>query len=308
MRSPAVGRRVSLGMQFIVAAIDFSESTSRVVNEAARLAAAAEAHVVVIHVVQMPKFLQGVAGFGGCGKLAAAVEAAADRRLLEITAGLQQRGVNGHALRLTGDPAADLVDQAEKLEALCIVIGAQRPAVFSATGTRSGIGAVLKRARCPVVLVPLQKRSSPSRTEMKTMLVPIDFSRTTTPVVALATELAGRSGARITFLNVTRPEGILEEHTKLEKIVEQVGARRRELGADSLELIGDPASVILAQARRLAADVILMGTHRPTTRLNKGIGRTAREVVRGAECPVMLVPAPKPRVRTTVRRRRTAKR
>jgi universal stress protein A len=142
---------------------------------------------------------------------------------------------------------------------------------------------------------------------MKTILVPVDFSRTTKSVVTFAAELASCAGARMTLLNVTRPEVLLKEHTKLEELVERVFARRDppgQVSGDSLEMIGKPPAVILDQARRLAADYIVMGAHRPTNLAGKGIGRTARDVIRDAECPVILVPAPKPRRRTTARKTR----
>ena len=47
---------------------------------------------------------------------------------------------------------------------------------------------------------------------MKTILVPVDFSPVTAHVVAHATELARRSGARMVSLNVTRPASMLADH------------------------------------------------------------------------------------------------
>lgn len=140
---------------------------------------------------------------------------------------------------------------------------------------------------------------------MKTILAPVDFSPTTVPVVAFAAELARRSGARLTLLNVTRPRALLKEHAKLEELVERAFTRREtpaQIDGDSLELIGEPAAVILDQAHRLAADYIVMGAQRPSHRADKRIGSTAARVIRGASCPVILVPAAKPRRQMVARK------
>ena len=55
---------------------------------------------------------------------------------------------------------------------------------------------------------------------------------------------------------------------------------------DSLELIGKPATVIIDQADRLAAEYIVMGSRGFTSSKN-AIGSTASHVIRGARCPVI---------------------
>lgn len=56
---------------------------------------------------------------------------------------------------------------------------------------------------------------------MKTILVPIDFSRFTQHVVAHAVALARESGVRMTLLNVTRPASLLADHAKLLELAEK---------------------------------------------------------------------------------------
>lgn len=136
---------------------------------------------------------------------------------------------------------------------------------------------------------------------MKTILVPVDFSGTTQVVVAFAAELAGHARARMMLLHVTQPGLLLKERTKLEKLVERMFARdpacgegTRRMNGDSLALIGKPAAIILDQARRLAADYIVMGARRPTKFARRSPSGMTRRVLREAKCPVILVPGRNP--------------
>ena len=139
---------------------------------------------------------------------------------------------------------------------------------------------------------------------MKTILVPIDFSRGTGQVVAEATALARKWQARMLLLNVTRPGAVLSDHEQLLELVEHCFARRSHgseapprVSGDSLGLIGEPVRVILEQAARIQPDYIVMGTHGRTNAPDRAIGRTAAGVIKGAGCPVLLVPSARPAAR-----------
>lgn len=144
-------------MKFILTPIDFSEGTSRVVDEAAKLAASIEAHLILLHVVRVPRSPGTPLDSGIRSKLVAAMETDAERKLLEIKADLLRRGVNAHSLRLTGDPIADIVDQAKKLNATCIVMGSHGHTAAYDLVIGSTVSGVVKRAGCSVVVVPLRK-------------------------------------------------------------------------------------------------------------------------------------------------------
>ena len=55
-------------------------------------------------------------------------------------------------------------------------------------------------------------------------------------------------------------------------------------------LQGDPPMVILDEARRLAVDVIVVGSHSQGEGLNTPLGRTSGRLVQLAEVPIYLVP------------------
>lgn len=104
--------------------------------------------------------------------------------------------------------------------------------------------------------------------------------------------LAGAEG-RVTVLNVVQPlptyigveahaEDLAEHRSETEK-------RLAELAGDAETLVADgwPATVILDEAKRLGADAIVIGSHRPEL-TDYLLGSTAARVVRHAPCTVVV--------------------
>jgi nucleotide-binding universal stress UspA family protein len=145
---------------------------------------------------------------------------------------------------------------------------------------------------------------------VNTILVPIDFSGVTDGVVTEAAALAKLRPSRIVLLNVISPplypyefSDIPESIVPLIAATEKASARelarwRRELlrrGVQSriLQLGGVPAQVILEQARTIPADHIVMGSHGHTALYDLIAGSTTTRVLKGAPCPVVVVPSQK---------------
>jgi nucleotide-binding universal stress UspA family protein len=131
---------------------------------------------------------------------------------------------------------------------------------------------------------------------VKTILAAIDFSPVTEAVVAEAIALARAAPARLILLNVTTPKSLLTDYAALAAVLErtepQQGSSRHvaAVHGDSLQIIGKPIQVILEQAQRFAADYIVMGCHGHTALFKFVVGGTAAGVIRGAKCPVILIP------------------
>ena len=139
------------------------------------------------------------------------------------------------------------------------------------------------------------------------ILVPVDFSQCSSHATREAVELAGRYDATLYLVHVYEPpahwmptdmfpapaliEQLVKGHSeKLEvakKEVEAAGARKVEAQL----LRGVAASEIIEQAERIAADLIVMGTHGRTGLEHALVGSVAEAVVRKAPCPVLVVPS-----------------
>lgn len=144
----------------------------------------------------------------------------------------------------------------------------------------------------------------------KRILVPVDGSSTAAKGLQAAVRLARENRAKLRLLYVleqhaafTAPEigadiGPILEAMKLggRKTLARIQRRARAAGARTEtalveDLGGRVADVIVKQARRWRADLIVMGTHG-----RRGIGRAllgsdAELVVRWSPVPVLLVPA-----------------
>jgi len=145
---------------------------------------------------------------------------------------------------------------------------------------------------------------------MKTILVPVDFSTVSRYVLAEAARLARLTKARLVLLHVVQPPAVVTdlaplvgEALQMTDELEHIGRRHlhrlqksptlRGLKVDSVCEQGFPVAQVLAQAKRLKADVIVLGSHGHGAVYNLVVGSTTNGVLKHAPCPVLVVPAPK---------------
>jgi nucleotide-binding universal stress UspA family protein len=163
---------------------------------------------------------------------------------------------------------------------------------------------------------------------MKSILVPIDFSDVTPPVIDLARQLAKALDAEIHLVHVKEltpaatpgtlgyglagmpelapmsglpvpgfepmPETISEDEEQKSKLAKW----QEEIAQDGIKVslhepTGAVAEEILNQADELDADLIVMGTHGHGAMYNLLAGSATKGVLKHSRRPVLLVPAPK---------------
>jgi len=138
----------------------------------------------------------------------------------------------------------------------------------------------------------------------KRLLVPIDGSKSTNQVLAVAARQAKALGAHVCLLYVVESPariyssgyayGQLEDDTKKwgEEVLSSAQVEMKEHGVEDLEThleSGHPAQVILDYIKPHQIDQVVMGTHgrRGLDRLL--LGSVAEEVVRCSPVPVLTV-------------------
>jgi nucleotide-binding universal stress UspA family protein len=142
---------------------------------------------------------------------------------------------------------------------------------------------------------------------MNTILVPVDFSDATPRVVETARGLAKAFGSRIVLLNIAEPEpdfvgfepgpitvrqtvarDFKVEHQRLEDLKQSLAADVPEVLA--LHIQGPTVDKILHEAREQQAGWIVLGTHGHGALYELLVGSVAHGVLKGAHCPVVVVP------------------
>jgi nucleotide-binding universal stress UspA family protein len=149
------------------------------------------------------------------------------------------------------------------------------------------------------------------RRRVKTILAPIDFSAASEGVIAEAVSLARAFSGRVVLLTVIQPPVVMTEYAPLlADIAEVTAAGEKSAGnklaqiegdlaeegisSESIQFVGAPIPHIVEQAKNVAADYIVMGSHGHTALYDLLVGSTTHGVLMRAQCPVVIVPAPKP--------------
>ena len=143
---------------------------------------------------------------------------------------------------------------------------------------------------------------------MKTIIAPIDFSKSTAGVIDAAAALAVAVDGRIVLLHVVQPLIITSDYgltmdsfqetinssekyaaLRLTELSEELRARGVK-NVETAQISGPARAGIVEQAKILKADYIVMGSHGHTAFYDLVIGSTTQYVIHKAHCPVVIVP------------------
>jgi nucleotide-binding universal stress UspA family protein len=153
-------------MKTILVPIDFSPVTKTVVDEATSLAQSCKGKIVLLYVVQPPVL---VAEYGGVIEdvvpLIEAAEKAATQLLAQWGDYLKESELPTKTVKIEGFPSKAIVEQAKALGADYVVMGSHGHTAFYDLLIGSTTSGVLKKAPCPVVVVPA--RPAPGRGSKK---------------------------------------------------------------------------------------------------------------------------------------------
>lgn len=139
------------------------------------------------------------------------------------------------------------------------------------------------------------------------ILVCVDFSESTEPVLNRAKELAQATSAKLWILHVADPEpafvgfdagpqtvrdAVSDEFHKEHRLVQELAEKMRaaHLEATPLMVQGATAETIIREAAKLGADMIVVGSHGKGALRQLVVGSVSEGVIRKAECPVLVVP------------------
>lgn len=141
---------------------------------------------------------------------------------------------------------------------------------------------------------------------IKNILVPVDFSDVTESLMRHARELARALGASVCLLHVEAPEPyfvgykpgpqsvrdsvareIRQDNRRLFELRD--GLLREGIESKALLLQGPTAEAILKEAKRLQADLIVIGSHGRGALYHLLLGSVSNSVLAASPCPVLIV-------------------
>ncbi|MEX2216885.1 MAG: universal stress protein [Phycisphaeraceae bacterium] len=145
---------------------------------------------------------------------------------------------------------------------------------------------------------------------MKTILVAVDLSDVTQPLLSTAAALAKAMQSSVYLVHVAAPEPtfvtyepgpdherqfraqqLRVEHRDLQKLAEDM--EKSGVEAEPLMVSGPTVLKLLEEADRLKADLIVIGSHGHGALYHLLVGSVTDGVIRKAKCPVMVVPSRK---------------
>lgn len=147
-------------MKTILTPVDFSGVTDAVLAEAASLAHAVKGRIVLLSVIQPPAAVADYAPLlQDIAEITAAGEKAAAAKLARLQEKLQADGIESETVQVVGSPVQHITSEAERTDADYIVMGSHGHTALYELLVGSTTHGVLKRAHCPVVIVPAGKAS-----------------------------------------------------------------------------------------------------------------------------------------------------
>jgi len=142
---------------------------------------------------------------------------------------------------------------------------------------------------------------------MNNIVVPIDFSGQTEAVLQVAQTLGAALDSKIWLIHIAAPEPdfvgydsgpdvvrkqvakeLRKEHAKVQELGE--GLRSAGLTVTALAIQGPTVDTIVAEASKLEADLIILGSHGHGALYRTLMGSVSEGVLRHASCPVLIVP------------------
>lgn len=211
------------------------------------------------------------------------------------------------ALRLIHETAIPgIVGAAEKNGDQLIIMGTHARGMISSALLGSTTAGVLRSGSVPMLTVHAEMPSPPADGLFRKVLVAVDDSEPADAAAAVAARLSHTLRTKCVLCCVFDPDDVIdraatvgydptqlvdEQRTHAQLVVDRARARGGFAdGAASVSVVEDePAAGIVAEAARIGADAIVVGSHGRRGLRRLFLGSIAEHVVRLAPIPVLVV-------------------
>lgn len=280
----------------LLAATENPLSCDECVTTALRIAERHDAKVVVLHVLESdtPLYRNYVRHFRSGEEIVAS-----DTYIREVQQELEKQchsatrsPVDFKIKVKTGLPWEEILKLARGENVDLILMN---PRARKDDGDRVGstVGGVIRRERCPVVIV--NQFPSGEQLDFKNLLVCIDFSASCLQALEFAIGLARTYASKIHLFHVTKsspdPNEAEAAHQQLEELARKIP---ESIPEETLVLAAtQPHLEILRAARDHEIDMLVMGSHTKPVGTRWYLGSVVERVSSRSACPVTVVTDPK---------------
>ncbi|MCW5665908.1 MAG: universal stress protein [Piscinibacter sp.] len=224
-------------------------------------------------------------------QLAAHAEAQAGVRLQALQADAQRAGVALEVQARRGpEPWVEIVEEARRLASDLIVIRRRgRRGLLANLLVGEMVRNVVAHAPCSVLVVPRAAAMWQRR-----VLVSLDPTSPDMTPVSTAAAIAAECGLPLSVLAVAGPAAEAMQHA--ERALQQAWSAARGFGVavDAATRVGRPHEQVVAGAKQLGADLLVIGRHGSDSLAHAWLGGVAQKVIGLAEQPVLVCITPSP--------------
>jgi nucleotide-binding universal stress UspA family protein/uncharacterized membrane protein YfcA len=279
--APARGEHAFTGrFERILLATDGSEYSAGAIRVAAELARRNRARLFIVGVaVYNPEYATTVPG----------LDQVALEQARRSTASAEQAAAGTDhevIINVAEDPWRGIVDAAEEFRADLIVMGRRGKRGLARSMVGDATARVIGHATCSVLVVPRGAQLG-----VHAVLVATDGSTHGDAAAHVAGRLALASGLPLAVVSAVLPSHNEQRRREAVAAVERVktGLAIQPVAVTGIIAEGRPEQVILDQARKAGADLIVVGTHGRTGLDRLLMGSIAERVIGFADCPVLAV-------------------
>jgi len=293
---PVIGDQVGLTLDRIVFATDFSASAEKAAAYAQGLAKRFSSSLSLAHVVDLSVATRSEEAVVGLpiDEMRRASTENQERVLSDMTsAGVR---TTAHTLE-SRNPAAALVGFAGELRADLIVTGTNARHGLSKAILGSCAEGIIRHASCPVLTIPPNAKWAPvGGFSFHTVVFATDFSSKAALEAAIALSFAQDSVAKVYLCHVLDHPGkdiceTVNLELKFEEALQRLIPRSTYDWCSPERVVetGEVAPGILALAKKVNADLIVLGAKHSGTWYTHLVEGTVGQVLMKAECPVLTV-------------------
>lgn len=304
----------ALQIKTVLVPVDFSDPSMHALTCAISLADVCGAALHLVH-VQPPDDLSEPASAGHSALNCRVAVSLMQEQLGHLREENEERLWPENCHIVSGRPFEEICRMARELETDLIVLPTRGHSRLKHLMLGSTAEQVIRHAPCPVLVLRGEKcpgalqtaEAGEKRWQLTRLLMPTDFSREARIGLEYAARLARKTGAALRLFHVVFPYAAtvpfdrmsadaipLIERTKVSARdqIKELAAEDflRGVECESEVRAGSTAGEICAASGEADIDLVVIATHGRTGFQRALLGSVAEQVVRYAECPVLIVP------------------